>query len=249
MQTDRVMTEARGAVLRISMNRPEKKNALTLEMYDGLTAALARAESDDALRVAVLIGAPGIFTAGNDLGDFMKSPPTGTDSPVLRFLHKLATFKKPLIAAVDGPAVGIGTTLLFHCDMVVATDRARFHMPFTKLGLVPEGASSLLVPALVGRQRATSWLMLGKPFDAKEAHQAGLVYEVVAPDVLDASAMALANQICELPREAVLLTKGLLRDAGEKLVLETIATEGKMFIERLQSAETLAAMMAFMTKR
>ncbi len=239
----------RGAALRVAMNRPEKKNALTLDMYDRLTAAIAQARDDDAVRVLILTGAPGVFTAGNDLGDFMKSPPTGPDSPVMRFLQAIIDFPKPLIAAVDGAAVGVGTTMLLHCDQVIATDRVRFHMPFTKLGLVPEAASSVLFPALVGHQRAASWLLFAQPFDAKEAHEAGLVNRVVAPAELDQVAEALAAEIASLPREAVRLTKRLLKQGMAAAVKEALSREGELFLARLGSPETMAALMSFMTKR
>jgi len=249
MSADHVLTETRGAVFRVAMNRPEKKNALTLEMYERLTAALEQAGTDEKIRVVVITGAPGVFTAGNDLGDFMKSPPSNEDSPVLRFLKALIAFPKPIVAAVDGPAIGLGTTMLLHCDLVLATDRARFHMPFTKLGLVPEAASSILVPALVGRQRAASWLLLARPFDAAEACEAGLVNRVVAPAELDQSAEALANELAALPREAVLITKGLLKQGNDALVTDALRREGLLFIERLKSPETMEALMSFMTRR
>lgn len=249
MTVDLVLTEQRGPVLRVALNRPAKKNALTLSMYDLLTAALERAGNDEATRVVVITGAPGVFTAGNDLGDFARTPPVDEHSPVLRFLHALLKFKKPLIAAVDGAAVGIGVTMLMHCDLVVATDRVRFLMPFTKLGLVPEAAASLLIPALVGRQRASSWLLLSRPFDSAEALQAGLVNQVVPPDELDATADKLAQELAALPREAVLLTKGLIKRGLEAAVDETLRHEGALFVDRLRSPETAAALMAFMARK
>ena len=249
MEANRVLTEMRGAALRVAMNRPEKKNALTLDMYERLTAAMEQAASDDAVRVLIITGAPGVFTAGNDLGDFMKSPPTGADSPVMRFLQALIGFPKPVIAAVDGPAVGIGTTMLLHCDQVIATDRARFHMPFTRLGLVPEAASSVLFPALVGHQRAASWLLFAQPFEPTEAKDAGLVTRIVAPSELDQVAEALASEISRLPREAVRLTKRLLKQGMAAAVNEALAREGALFLERLGSPETMEALMGFMSKR
>ncbi len=249
MDESKVLTEIRGAAMRIAMNRPEKKNALTLDMYERMTAAFTQAANDDAVRSVIITGAPGVFTAGNDLGDFMKTPPTGTDSPVLRFLEAVIGFPKPLIAAVDGPAVGVGTTMLLHCDQVIATDRARFQMPFTKLGLVPEAGSSVLFPALVGHQRAASWLLFAQPFDAKEAFEAGLVNRIVAPAELDQVAEALAADIAALPREAVRLTKRLLKQGMAAAVKEAVAREGTLFLERLQSPETMEALMGFMMKR
>jgi enoyl-CoA hydratase/carnithine racemase len=249
MEILQVHTEMRGSALRVAFHRPEKRNALTLAMYDAVTAALARAASDEAIRCVILTGAPGVFTGGNDLGDFMRNPPSPTDSPVMRFLHAIVEFEKPLIAAVDGPAIGVGTTMLLHCDLVIATERARFTMPFTKLGLVPEAASSLLLPALVGRQRASEWLLLGRPFDGKEAHAAGLVTRLCAPEELDAAAEQLAVELAALPREATILTKRLIRHGMKDAVREALAREGELFIERLSSPETMQAMMAFMTKK
>ncbi len=249
MTIEHIVTEARGPVLRVAMNRPEKKNALTLAMYDGLCAAFARAAADDAIRVLLITGAPGAFTAGNDIGDFMKSPPSGEGSPVMRFLQALVGFEKPIVAAVDGPAVGLGTTMLLHCDLVVASDRARFTLPFTKLGLVPEAASSLLLPALAGRQRASMWLLLGKPFGADEAREAGLVNRVVPAAELDQAADALAAELAAMPATAVRLTKRLIRQGQADAVAAAMAREGALFVERLAAPETMEAMVAFMSKR
>ena len=156
-------------VASISIRRPDKKNALTLDMYEGLVSAFEAAESDDEVRVLLLSGAEGVFTAGNDLLDFMQNPPTGTDSAVFRFLMALGTAEKPLVVAVDGPAIGIGTTLLLHADLIYASDRARFQMPFVNLGLVSEGASSFLLPRLAGNAKASELLLFGDPFNAETA--------------------------------------------------------------------------------
>ena len=161
-----VVRETEGAVCTLRFDRPAKKNALTVAMYQDLVATLRAVREDPAIRVVRFAGAPGIFTAGNDLGDFMMRPPTGEDSPVLQLLMLLVGFEKPLVAAVDGPAVGLGATMLLHCDLVVATERTRLQMPFVKLGLVPEAASSLLLPRVAGLQRASEWLLLGEPFPA-----------------------------------------------------------------------------------
>ncbi|MEO6950747.1 MAG: enoyl-CoA hydratase-related protein [Polyangia bacterium] len=244
-----VVTELRGTVLRIAFNRANKKNALTMAMYELLTAALAQAASDDKVRSVLFLGSPGVFTAGNDIGDFMQHPPTSEDTPVVRFLTALMSFDKPMVAAVDGPAVGIGTTMLLHCDVVLASDRARFHMPFTKLGLVPEAAASVLVPALVGRQRAAAWLMLSRPFDVKEAHAAGLVSRIVAEAELDAAAEEIGAEIAALPAEAVRLTRQLLKAGTASLVDEAMKRELVLFRERLTAPETMEAFMAFMSKR
>jgi enoyl-CoA hydratase/carnithine racemase len=249
MENEHVVTEIRGTTLYVTIKRPEKKNALTLAMYDALTAAFARASDDAAVKVLVVAGQPGAFTAGNDLRDFMNAPPAGEDSHVMRFLRALVHFRKPLVALVDGVAVGLGTTMLLHCDFVLASDRARFTMPFTKLGLVPEAGSSFLVPALFGRQRASSWLLLGRPFDAQEALAAGLVLRVLPPEELAAAGDALVAEISALPQEALCMSKRLIRRGYEAAVKDAMTEEAVCFVERLRSPETMAALMAFNTKR
>lgn len=244
-----VTIETRDSALWVHMNRPEKKNALTLAMYEAMIAGFELAARDEAIRTLVITGAPGVFTAGNDLMDFMKSPPSGPDSPVVRFLRVLVDFPKPIIAAVDGPAVGLGTTMLLHCDLVLATERARFSMPFTKLGIVPEAGSSVLIPALFGRQRATEWLVLARPFDGEEAHAAGLVSRLVAPEELNAAAAAVAAEFAALPREAVTLTKRLVRYGMKEAVEEAMQREALLFVERLAAPETMQAMMSFLSKK
>jgi len=244
-----VTIELRDSALWVHMNRPEKKNALTLAMYEAMVGAFEHAAQEDAVRTLVITGAPGVFTAGNDLMDFMKSPPSGPDSPVVRFLRVLVDFEKPIVAAVDGAAVGLGTTMLLHCDLVLATERARFSMPFTKLGIVPEAASTLLIPALFGRQRATEWMLLARPFDGKEAHAAGLVSRLVAPEELNAAAAAAAAELAALPKEAVKLTKRLIRHGMKDAVNEAMNREALHFVERLAAPETMQAMMSFLSKK
>ena len=244
-----VVTENEGAVRTLRITRPEKKNALTIAMYESIVEVLSGADSDDAVNVLRSIGSPGVFTAGNDLFDFMQRPPTGEDSAVFRVLLGLLGFAKPIVAAVDGPAVGLGTTMLIHCDLVVATTAAKFRMPFVPLGLVPEGASSLLLPRGVGMQRASEWLLLGDAFGAEEAHRAGLVNRVVEPAALEAESMKLATELASRPKEAVRLTKKLLRDPLRESTLATLKREGAIFIERLQSPEAMQAFMAFAQKK
>ena len=238
-----------GAVAVLRFARPAKRNAITVAMYEALTAALHAAIADEAVRAVVFLGADGVFTAGNDLKDFMANPPTGEDRAVFRLLQALVDCPKPLVAGVDGPAVGIGTTMLLHCDLVVASDRARFQMPFVKLGLVPEGASSVLLPGRVGMQRASEWLLLGEPFGAQDAYAAGLVNAVVAPAEVDARAMAYAAALADRPPEAVRLAKALLRDPQRAQVHEALAREGAVFIERLQAPEAHAAFMTFFARK
>ncbi len=244
-----VVTENEGAVRTLRITRPEKKNALTIAMYESIVEVLSGADSDDAVNVLRIIGSPGVFTAGNDIFDFMQRPPTGEDSAVFRVLLGLLGFSKPIVAAVDGPAVGLGTTMLIHCDLVVATTAAKFRMPFVPLGLVPEGASSLLLPRGVGMQRASEWLLLGDAFGAEEAHRAGLVNRVVEPAALEAESMKLATELASRPKEAVRLTKKLLRDPLRESTLATLKREGAIFIERLQSPEAMQAFMAFAQKK
>lgn len=237
-----------GAVGTIQIHRPEKRNALTIAMYDEMTAGLASFAADSAIRVVVIKGVPGAFTAGNDLGDFMQSPPNGEDSPVFRFLLALIDFEKPIVAAVDGAAVGIGTTLLLHCDYVIATTTTKFRMPFVPLGIVPEAASSILLPALVGQAKASEWLLLGDVFSGQEAHAAGLTNAIVDAGELEAKAAEIAGRFAEKPPEAVRLSKKLLRDPMRQKVRETLSKEGIIFLERLQAPETMEAMMRFMMK-
>ncbi len=244
-----VVVENEGAVRTLRLARPEKKNALTIAMYEALVAGLDAADAEDSVNVLRIIGSPGVFTAGNDIFDFMQRPPTGEDSAVFRVLLALLGFSKPIVAAVDGPAVGLGTTMLLHCDLVLATHAAKFRMPFVPLGLVPEGASSLLLPRTVGMQKASEWLMLGDVFDAAEAHRAGLVNRLVEPAALEADSMKLATDLAARPKEAVKLTKKLMRDPLREATLATLKREGAIFIQRLQSPEAMAAFMAFAQKK
>lgn len=243
-----IQVETHGAVRVLRFSRPEKKNALTSQMYEDLVGGLEAAGADEAIRAVALLGTAGVFTAGNDLMDFVANPPGGSDSPVFRFLLAASRFAKPLVAGVDGPAVGLGTTVLLHCDLVVASDRARFVMPFVPLGLVPEFASSLLLPARVGWQRASEWLLLGEAFDAAAAHRAGLVNRVVAPEEVDAAALALAEAVAARPPEAVRLSKALMKAALQPEIDAALAREGEVFVDRLRSDEAIAAMTAFLTR-
>ena len=247
-----IKTRRREATLEVSLERPESKNALTLQMYEALTEALQRASQEGAVRAVILRGAPGVFTSGNDLHDFMRAPPTSQDSPVYRFLQALVRFEKPLIAAVDGWAVGIGTTMLLHCDLVYATRQARLKMPFVDLALVPEAGASLLLPRMIGHQKASELLLLSKAFGAEEAARFGLVNEVLEDhDALLERAREVADRIAALAPESVRLTKMLLRRAGHQdASLEGVMSEeGELFIARLQSPEMAEAVTAFFEKR
>ncbi len=236
-------------VLTISFNRPEKKNALTMAMYDALFSRLRQADEESEVRAIVLRGEGGTFTAGNDLSDFMKDPPSTMDSPVGRVLDLLPKLRTPLIAAVNGAAVGIGTTLLMHCDLVYCSDLSKFKMPFVPLGLCPEAGSSYLLPRLAGRVKATELLLLGEAFDAATALHIGLVNEVLSADALDERARSVALKIASLPPASVRLTKSLISQAQGELLHAAMEREGELFLERLRSPEAAEAMQAFFQKR
>ncbi|HLY58090.1 MAG TPA: enoyl-CoA hydratase [Stellaceae bacterium] len=243
-----VISERRGHVLEIRLDRPEKKNAITNAMYGALTAAFEAAEQDPEVRVLLLSGAGDAFTAGNDLGDFLAFAGAGGEPGGVPFIRRLARFAKPIVAAVHGAAVGIGTTLLLHCDIVVAARSTRLQLPFVSLGLVPEAASSLLLPRLAGQQRASELLLLGEPFDAEQALQLGLVNRVVGDDALMETGRALADRLAALPPEAVRETRALLRNDAVG-VPERIEAELTVFSRRLASPEFREAATAFFEKR
>lgn len=236
-------------ILSIELDRIERKNAITADMYQAMADALRAAESDARVRVVLIHGKPDCFTAGNDLKDFLERPPAGDDSPVFQFLQAISTATKPLVAAVGGPAVGIGTTMLLHCDFVYAAPNARFQMPFVTLGLVPEAASSLLLPMLAGYQRAAELLLLGKPFTAEKALAAGIVTEIIPDgDLLD-YAREVAEGIAALPPTSVRMTKALMKSRHGPAVREAMAAEGERFRAQLGSPEAKEAMQAFFDKR
>ena len=244
-----IATNASGALLEIAFNRPQRRNAITGEMYTQLADAIERGEADEAVRVFVLHGTPEAFTAGNDIEDFIKRPPAGESTPVFRFLRVMSAARKPVVAAVCGPAVGIGTTLLLHCDLVYAGDNARFQLPFTSLGLVPEFASSYLLPRVAGYQRAAELLLLGEPFDAARAQQAGFVTRVVpAAQALD-TAREAARKLAALPAKSVRLTKELMKSQDAGAVRERLAAEGAHFRAMLGEPAAREALAAFMEKR
>ena len=246
-----IVTEIQDAVLRVEIRRPDKKNALTGPMYALLADAFEAAERDPGVRVILIHGQSGMFTAGNDLADFLDNPPVNDDPPppVFRFLEAFRTLTKPFVAAVSGVAVGVGTTMLLHCDLVYAGASAKFQLPFVNLGLCPEAASSLLLPALAGHARAAEILLLGEPFDAAKAREIGLV-NAVLPDaeVLD-HAMAQARKLASQPAASVRLTKRLMKQAQAALVEQTMREEGRHFRARLVSPESREAFTAFFEKR
>ena len=238
-----------GGILTIRFDRAEKKNAITVAMYQAMADALVEAEGDDTVKVVLFTAAGDTFTAGNDLGDFMQKPPVGADSPVMKFLAAISSATKPVVAAVDGNAVGVGLTMLLHCDLVYASDRATLRTPFVDLGLVPEAASSLLLPRVIGHQRAAQMLLLCDAIHAPEAHALGLVNQVVAPSELEAVARKACERLAAKPPRALKLTKALLRETRYATVPERIAHEGQIFAAQLGSAEVREAISAFFAKR
>ena len=235
-------------IVELRFNRPARKNALTLEMYVAATEALAAAAADDT-RAVVLRGEGGVFTSGNDLGDFIQSPPSGPDSPVIQFLHAITTFEKPLLAAVEGHAVGIGTTMLLHCDLVYAAPSAIFQLQFINLALVPEAASSLILPRMMGHQRAAELLLLGDAFDAERAHELGIINAIVEADTLHEHTLQIARKLTRKAPEALRQSKRLMKGFDSALIAEAIQIEGAVFAERLQSPELMEAVSAFFEKR
>jgi len=244
-----ILISKENGVLTITFNRPDKKNAITAAMYQTIADALKDAENDAEVRVILFTGKPEIFTAGNDIDDFLKNPPKSTKSPAYQFIQNLSHATKPLVAAVSGPAVGIGTTLLLHCDFVYAADNARFSLPFAKLGLCPEFASSLLLPQIAGYQRAAEKLMLGEAFSAQEACAMGFVNKVLPPAEVLAFAQAQAAKLVALPASSLWATKRLMKGKQIAAVEAKIKEESVHFSEMLVSKEAKEAFTAFFEKR
>ena len=236
-------------VLTITFNRVDKKNSFTAAMYAEMADALTGAQADEGVRVVVFQGHESIFSAGNDIGDFLNQPPTTQESPVFRFLRGIATFEKPLLAAVAGPAVGIGTTMLFHCDLVYAGDNAAFSMPFVNLGLCPEAASSLLAPRMFGYHRAAEALLMGDPFFAEAAQEVGLVNRVVPPTEVNGYAQAQARKLAGKPLSSLIETKRLMKGGYQQEVLAKMDEEGQSFGRMLREPAAREAFGAFMEKR
>ena len=244
-----ITTTREGAITRIAFNRPARRNAITAQMYEMLATSMAEAEADKAVRVMLIHGSAETFTAGNDLEDFLQRPPLSEDTPVFRFLRLMSEAKKPIVAAVNGPAIGIGTTLLLHCDLVYAGDNARFQLPFVSLGVVPEFASSYLLPLIAGYQRAAELLLLGEPFGAQRAFEAGFVTRVVpAAETLDA-AWAAAEKLARLPAKSIQLTRSLLKSAHREAIERQLRTEGAHFRAMLGEPAAREALAAFLEKR
>ncbi len=249
MSTPEILTEREDGVLWVRIHCPDKKNALTLAMYAALTAALNEANRDAALRVVVLTGSGDSFTSGNDIADFLAAPPTGEDSPVFQFLAALRQFEKPLIAAVNGMAVGIGVTMLLHCDLIYVRAGATLLLPFVNLGLCPEAASSLLLPRLIGHPRAAELLLLGEPFSAEQALEWRLINGIGADaEATLELALTKARRLARQPPAAVRLAKALLKRSEAAAVRDTIGVESRHFIEQLHLPEAVAALRAFLER-
>lgn len=244
-----IRTETADGILTLTFDRLDRKNAITAAMYQTLADALVAAETDPAIRVIVLTGHESVFTAGNDLEDFMKNPPKDESAPVHQFLRAISTASKPLIASVSGAAVGVGTTMLLHCDLVYASETAKLSMPFAQLGLCPEAASSLLLPQLAGYHRAADKLLFGEPFDANEARELGLVNRVLPAGELDAFVRTQARKLTLLPPASLRATKRLMKEGAMPQIAERMSVEGKQFGEMLRAPEAREAFTAFFEKR
>ncbi len=244
-----IKTALHHGVFTLEIARPEKKNALTLAMYSAMVEALTAADADPAVRAVLITGQPGVFTSGNDLEDFMQRPPQGPDAPVARFLQALLAVGKPVVAAVTGDAIGVGTTMLLHCDLVYLSDEARLAMPFVSLGLVPEYASSLLLPLLMGHVRAAEKLLLGEPFGAAAAVDLGLANAVLPAAEVLPHARRMAERFNALPPGAVRDTKRLMRAPRAGQIQQAIAEESVIFMQRLRSPEATEAFQSFFERR
>jgi enoyl-CoA hydratase/carnithine racemase len=244
-----ILTHIDAGVMTITFNRLDKKNSITSAMYATMADAVANAAADASVRVVLFQGHESIFSAGNDIGDFLNQPPSTPESAVFRFLRGIATFEKPLLAAVAGPAVGIGTTMLFHCDLVYAGDNAAFSMPFVNLGLCPEAASSLLAPRMFGYHRAAEALLMGEAFFAEAAQEVGLVNRVVPPTEVNGYAQAQARKLAAKPLTSLIATKRLMKGSYQQEVLQKMDEEGQSFGRMLKEPAAKEAFGAFMEKR
>ena len=244
-----ILTHTEAGVMTITLNRVDKKNSITVAMYAAMADALESAAQDAAVRAVLLQGHETVFSAGNDIADFQNRAPATGESPVHRFLRTISSFAKPLVAAVCGPAVGVGTTMLFHCDLVYAGDTAAFSMPFVNLGLCPEAASSLLVPQMMGYHRAAEALLLGEPFMAEAALEVGLVNRIVPPTEANGIAQMQARKLAAKPVSSLLETKRLMKKGQAALVAQQMADESVVFARMLAEPAAREAFAAFMEKR
>ena len=244
-----ILIHTEDGITTLTFNRVDKKNSITAAMYAALADAVEAARDNAAVRCVVFQGHETIFSAGNDISDFLNNPPAGEDAPVFRFLRAIATFPKPLLAGVCGPAVGIGTTLLLHCDLVYAGDNAAFSMPFVNLGLCPEAASSLLVPQMMGYHRAAEALLLGEPFMAEAALEVGLVNRVLAPSEVTNYTQSVARKLAAKPLSSLVETKRLMKKGNAQQVMAVMAEEGASFGRMLREPAAREAFSAFMERR
>jgi enoyl-CoA hydratase/carnithine racemase len=244
-----ILVERANGVLTIAFNRPDKKNAITAAMYQTMADALVEAQGDASVRAILFRGSVGIFSAGNDLDDFMKTPPMGESAPVFQFLRAISSAEKPVVVSVAGPAVGIGTTLLLHCDLVYAADTATFSLPFAQLGLCPEAASSLLLQRVAGYQAAAEKLLLGEAFDAREAQRMGFVNRLLPAAEVDAFALGQALKLAALPASSLRVTKSLMKRAGHHELQTQMSDEAVHFGKMLLAPEAREAFKAFFEKR
>ena len=244
-----IQTHVDAGVMTLTLNRLARKNSITAAMYSALADALEAANHDAAVRAVVIQGHETIFSAGNDIGDFLNNPPATPESPVFRFLRGISSFPKPIVAAVCGPAVGIGTTMLLHCDLVYAGDNAAFSMPFVNLGLCPEAASSFLAPQLMGYPRAAEALLLGEPFMAETALEMGLINRIVPPAEANALAQRQALKLAAKPLTSLMETKRLMKKGNAAMVAERMAEEGVSFGRMLKEPAAREAFTSFMEKR
>jgi enoyl-CoA hydratase/carnithine racemase len=244
-----ILIERADGVLSIVLNRPDKKNAITAAMYQEMADGFYEAEKDPTVRAVLLRANGGAFSAGNDLDDFLNDPPKGLDAPVFQFLRRISVFPKPIVAAVPGVAVGIGTTMLLHCDMVYASPQTKFSLPFAQLGLCPEAASSLLLPRTAGYQRAAEKLLTGEAFDVNEAIAMGFVNGAIDAAELDAYAFAKAKKLAALPASSLRITKALMKRSQASEVTARMETEAEQFAQMLTAPEAREAFQAFFEKR
>lgn len=245
---DIVVTRDQG-VLALGLNRPNKLNAITREMYAILAREIDGANNDDEIGSVLIYGEGADFTSGNDLNDFLEHPPTGPQSPVWHFLTAIRDFSKPLVAAITGRAVGVGITMLFHCDFVVAGKNSKLSMPFVNLGLVPEAGSSYLLPLIAGHHRAAEMFMLGEVFSAERGYEAGFINEIVEDESVAAQAGERAKQLADQPRTAIRETKRLLRESHQKNLIAVMEEESRLFTAALHSDEAREAFMKFLMKK
>ncbi len=244
-----VLYHREDAVFVLQISRPEKKNALTQTMYKALAEGIEQADADDGIRVILIRGSGDCFTSGNDVNDFVSSPDHGTERPSVQFMRAISGAQKPVIAAVGGLAIGIGTTLLLHCDLVYAAEDSFLQLPFTRLGLCPEAGSSMLLPRIIGHQRAAELLLLGERFSARKAQEYGLINEVLPSDACLEYAMGKARELAKLPGDAVRVSKALIKRNQAQPLGETITLELEQFSRLLQTPDAQNIMQAFLNKK